>query len=62
MAVYVTLCFVTVVVTTPLTCALLPQRLPLPARWLEADVQEAVRQRQRGDDVADAYVYVNKGL
>jgi hypothetical protein len=27
---YVGLCFATVVVSTPLTCAILPQRLPVP--------------------------------
>ena len=61
---YALLCFATVVVTTPLTCALLPQRLPLPARWLERDVQEAVRRRHDGadDHRGDTCVYVNKGL
>ena len=27
---YVGLCFATVVISTPLTCAILPQRLPVP--------------------------------
>ena len=56
---YVGLCFMTVVATTPLTCAILPQRLPIPVQWLEPDVQ-AELVRRAGGPVST--VYVNKGL
>ena len=56
--VYLVTCFCTIAVSTPITCAILPQRLGVPVRWLEKEVREEIK---RADPSAE-YAYINKGL
>ena len=56
--VYLVTCFSTIAISTPLTCAILPQRLGVPVSWLEPEVR---REISRVDPDAKC-AYINKGL